>query len=225
MNRIKEIISKITKQGWIIIGSILVGLIIIAGVIFYVKNPTTWPLSLFTKTQEVEQTEQETIQEVEAEEVALTKEEIIAGQYRNDVASATNYVNNTQEIKIAVVIDENQAIISDDKKSISCGQITFVTYRVVGPAVLTQALRALFNDTVASDFTPGNIIPTYHPELKFEDVQIENGVAKIYLAGTFGGSKDGWCDSSLALAQITETALAFPSVTAVEVYQAGSKIY
>lgn len=218
MNKIKELIQQITKKGVIISGIIVLGLIIV--------GTTVWPYQFFKKEITAEQADINTEESVEkATEQLFTKEDVIRGEYKNDVQSAGVYVNNTQEVQIAVVADETTKKIIGDTKDISCGHITFATTRVTGPAVLTNSLKALFEDKVAVDFTPGNIIPTYHPELSLKNVVIDDGVAKIYLEGNFTGEHDGWCDASLAIAQITETALTFPSVRTVEVYQGEEKIY
>ena len=218
MNTIKELIGKITKKGRIISG-VIVLILIAVGI-------TIWPLSIFKKEVVIEKNElkiEETITQIT--EQVLTKEDIINGKYENDVKSATTYVNNTQEVQIAVVADNDAQKVVGDTTDISCGHIAFVTYRITGPAVLTNSLKALFENKVITDFNPGNIIPTYHPELTLKNVVIENGIAKVYLEGNFSGEHDGWCDASLAIAQITETAKVFPSVNSVEVYQGIEKIY
>ena len=88
-----------------------------------------------------------------------------------------------------------------------------------------ELTKAMFEGKVLADFTPGNIIPIYHPDLIFKSVVIENQVAKVYLDGNFGGEHDGWCDASLALAQIAETAKTFSTVKEVEIYQGDKKVY
>lgn len=229
MNKIKEIIKQIT--GKIInhkntaLMSLAVVLCMAITIVFYAKNLNTWPLTLFQKEASIAQEETNEFVE-QAVEMVFTKEDVQKGGYRNDIASATTYVQHTEEVRIAVVIDQNQALLEDDKQqSISCGQITFVTARMPGPAILTNTLKSMFMGTVQTDFTPGNIIPVYHPDLTLEKVMIESGVAKIYLGGNFSGMKNEWCDSSLAIAQIVETAKTFSTVKSVEVYQNGSKIY
>lgn len=218
MNKIKEIIQEITKKGWIIIG-IIVLMLIIVGV-------TVWPFHIFEKSVATEDLNIETEEFVaQATEQIFTKEDVMKGEYKNDAESATIYVNNTQEVQIAVVVNSEAKEIVGDTTDISCGHVTFVTARVVGPAVLKNSLTALFENKVITDFAPGNIIPSYHPNLLFKDVVIENSIAKVYLEGNFSGEHDGWCDASLAIAQITETAKAFPSVQSVEVYQGVEKIY
>jgi len=227
MNKIKELVQKITKKSWIIIG--IVALVIIlgaGGTIVYSKNPNTWPVSLFKKAEQTEKVDAQNTQVVATTtDQPLTKEAVARGEYKNDTQSATTFVNNTEEVTIAVVVNEKTESLIDDAKKISCGHIAFVTTRVAGPAILTSALQALFADKVLTDFNPGNIIPSYHPELTLEKVVIENGVAKIYVGGNFSGKHDGWCDASLAIAQITETAKTFSTVQTVEVYQGGEKIY
>jgi hypothetical protein len=219
MNKIKEMIGNMSKKAWIISGLALILILIIVSL-------TMWPMQIFKKgdTLEVVKTEEKNTTE-QVLDTSFTKENIERGEYRNDVQAATLYVQNTEEVQIAVVADRAAQEIVTDTKKVSCGTLAFVTYRITGPAVLTNSLKALFEGKVDADFTPGNIIPTYHPELTLENVVVDNGIAKIYLGGNFNGARDGWCDASLAIAQITETAKTFPSVTSVEVYQGDKKIY
>lgn len=212
-------IGGITKRTWIISTGIAL-IVIIVGL-------TVWPFSIINFKKEVAE-ETNTQAEVSAEddvEGVFTKDSVARGEYRNDTQSAQVYVESTQEVQIAVVADKTAQQVLGDTKKVSCGNIAFVTKRVVGPAVLTNSLKALFENKVEADFVPGNIIPTYHPELTLEKVMIESGIAKIYLGGNFSGAKDGWCDASLAIAQIVETAKTFDSVTSVEVYQGDKKVY
>lgn len=214
MNRIKELMNQIKNLDTKNIISIIAGIIIIAvGVWMLVSR------SEQDESQIVNQNE-EGVTIVQVESTELTREDIVNGQYRNDVRSATTYVQNTQEVQVAVVIEEK-----DSENNESCGQITFIKTRVVGPAVLTNSLNALFNNTISTDFNPGNIIPKYHSNLSFERAVINQGVAQIYLAGTFSGSNNAWCDSDLAIAQIVETAKGFSTVNSVEVFQNGVKVY
>jgi hypothetical protein len=219
MNKIKELITGITKKAWITGGIVL--LIVIS------LSFTVWPFSIFKKelvikdVQKNEQIEQSTEHKIQDE---FTKENVLNGEYKNDILSATTFVQNTQEVQIAVVADAQTQKMIDTKK-VSCGHIAFVTTRVPYPAVLTNSIHALFENKVNSDFLPGNIIPTYHPDLVLEKVVIENGIAKIYLGGNFSGTHDGWCDASLAIAQIAETAKTFETVKSVEVYQGEKKVY
>lgn len=212
-------IDKITKRTWIISGA--------GALIVIILGLTIWPFSIIDFKKETAK-ETNTPIEVAAEdgvEGVFTKDNVARGEYRNDTQGAQVYVDNTQEVQIAVVADQNAQAVSGNSKQVSCGNIAFVTKRVAGPAVLTNSLKALFENKVESDFLPGNIIPSYHPELTLEKVVIESGVAKIYLGGNFSGAKDGLCDASLAIAQISETAQTFAGVTSVEIYQGDKKVY
>ncbi len=225
MKKIKELIGQITRKGWIII-TVLVLLIVVSVLLitFKDKNSKIWPLSLFKST---DQEEKVNIQDEDffkkATDQIFTKENVLNGEYKNDIKNATLYVNSTEEVQVAVVKNENK---NHNKPSdFNCGDVTFVTHRVVGPAVLTNSLKAMFEGKILTDFTPGNIIPSYHPNLTLEKVMIENGVAQIYLNGNFGGEHNGWCDADLALAQIGETAKKFSSVKEVKIYQDNNQIY
>ncbi len=223
MNKIKELIGSITKKAWIISGIVLL-VIVLLGL-------TVWPynkfLSLVIRKDFANENTNSEVKEFvqEATQSVFTKDNVLKGEYKNDVSSATTYVQNTQEVQIAVVIDEAGQKVLGDTTKVSCGHVAYVTTRVAYPAVLTNSLKALFEDKVQADFLPGNIIPSYHPDLTLQKVMIDNGVAKVYLGGNFSGKKDGWCDASLAVAQIVETAKTFPNITSVEVYQGDKKIY
>ena len=217
MNKVKEMLSSITKQAWIISGASVLIIIIL--------SLTVWPFSIFKKevaTEEVKVTEN--AEEKSESKDAFNAENVAKGEYKNDVSSATTYVQYTEEVKVAVVVGEAAQKIVGDTLKVSCGQIAFTTTRVAGPTVLTNSLKALFENKITTDFLPGNIIPSYHPKLTLEKVLIENGVAKIYLGGNFDGEKEGLCGASLAIAQITETAKTFESVSSVEIYQGDKKI-
>lgn len=213
-------IGNITKKAWIISGGTVL-IIVILGL-------TVWPFSIINfKKEEVAKESNIESRATSTQEVqgAFTKDNVARGEYRNDAQSAGVYVDNTQEVQIAVVVNEATQKIVGDTTKVSCGNIAFVTKRVMGPAVLTNSLKALFENKVETDFAPGNIIPTYHPELTLEKVMIDAGVAKVYLGGNFSGKKDGLCDANLAIAQIVETAKTFKNVTSVEVYQGDKKVY
>jgi hypothetical protein len=219
---IKKIIEKISKNNTYLFVALSTILIFLA--LFFIIFQDKFPRSFLNKKNEVaEQVNDEFIEQ--AIENVFTRQNVIRGEYRNDIKSATTYVQNTEEVKVAVVINQNQYLVDNQIQNISCGTLTFVTIRVTGPAVLTNTLKAMFMGTIATDFMPGNIIPTHHPDLTLEKVLIENGIAKIYLGGNFGGRKDGWCDSSLAIAQISETAKTFSTVKSVEIYQNNTRIY
>lgn len=240
MKKIKEYMNEMTKEGWMAFSAIalLVLIFIIGLIIFYVKNPTSWPLTVFTANNEeiIEITDVE----VEDEEI-LTEENVdeddfinIATQYatkdKDQMTNEYSYNVSTvdsfasyQQVKIGLIIKQNEYQIDNIIEG-SCGDVYLITAFMPGPAVLTNSLKALFGNTVYADFLPGNIIPSYHPNLTLQNVLIDNGIAKIYLGGTFSGSVNGSCDATLALAQITQTALSYPNVTAVQIFQNGDLI-
>jgi hypothetical protein len=230
-----------TRKGWIIISVVAVLVVLlIAGAIYYSKNPDAWPMSDrdADEVQVIKRTDEDGDKHFRiagkkdfVDEAAKTvfppKDDIsnnIPSDYAYDATGKTGYTSWTQEVKIGLIIAENEY---DVKNVISgtCGDVYMVTYRVPGPSVLANSIRALFGDKVFGDFLPGNIIPSYHPNLSFRSVAIDNGVAKIYLNGTFSGSYDGMCDAELAIAQLSQTALSFASVNDVEIYQGSEKIY
>ena len=224
--------GKITRKAWIISGGVVLVILLIGWGIAAKNNPAFMPVSLFNKEKVEEnngaQFNENTGEIIESatEAVAvLSPERVANGEYANDAQSATVFVTQTQEVRIAVAYAEDQGKVdADDIRTYSCGDITFVSKRVARPAVLNNAIKALFAGNVLTDFVPGNVIPT-HPNLKFTHATISNGVAQIYLTGSFSGQSDGWCGAELAMAQLIETAKAFPSIHTVEIYQNSAKIY
>ena len=84
---------------------------------------------------------------------------------------------------------------------------------------LNSALKELFRTTDfwnPGDLAPSNFIAS-QKDLLFDKAILENGVAKIYLVGK-QGPFNGVCDDPRASIQLTETALQFPTVKAVEFY-------
>ncbi len=217
MTYIKEIMKKIKIQAWIIGGVIILGLIlaIIFNPISFLKNKISKEVVLNKETENFIK---------DATDEIFTKDNVLNGQYKNDISSATLYVQNTKEVEVAVVVSKEDAKLLSNVQKTSCGYITYVKTRVPYPAILTNTITKLFENKVDTDFLPGNIIPTLHPELTLENVVLENGIAKIYLGGNFGSATDGWCDANLAITQIIETTKTFDTIEEVEVYQDGKKI-
>lgn len=219
-----------TKKGWaLIIGTAILVVLLIAGGIYYAKKPNAWPVSIFQKedVQIVRKADRDDRKDDFADKAARTifedKKPVPVSDYSYDATGKTGYTSWTQEVKIGLIIANEY-----DVKNVisgSCGDVYMVTYRVPGPSVLTNSMRALFGDKVFGDFLPGNIIPSYHPKLSFKSAAIEGGVAKIYLTGEFDDEHDGSCDKSLALAQISETAKSFATVKSVQVYLGNSLIH
>jgi hypothetical protein len=236
-----------TRQGWVVVvGSLLIAIALIAAAVFYSNNPDAWPLSVFTKEEAkskgeigkgaskevltddtdkfVNDAAKSIFEENELEESEVVPVLVPINDYSYDATGKTGYASWTQEVKIGLIIAKNEY---DVKNVISgrCGDVYMVTYFVPGPDVLSNSAKALFGDKVFADFLPGNIIPSYNPNLKFTSVAIENGVAKIYLDGHFGGVRKGLCDVELAIAQLAETAKSHPSVKSVRIYQDDEEVY
>ena len=229
MKRIKEYMNEMTKQGWITFSAIvaLIVIIIICGIIFYVKNPNTWPVTIFSDKPEkkfkvtTRNLDSDTFIEKAVE--SQFNAEKPTSEYAASPSKEVSYAYKPEEVEIALIIEENQYDVKNIIKGV-CGNVYMVTAYVPGPTVLTNSYKALFGDKIFGDFLPGNIIPSYHPSLTFKEVKIENGVAKIYLGGSFSGAREGVCDAELAIAQLEETAKSYPNVKSVEIYQAGKKI-
>lgn len=224
--------DEMTKQGWITFSAVaaLVVIIIVTGTIYYAKKPNAWPLSLFN--DKPEKTFKVTTRDFDSENFIknAVESKFIIEKPKSEYAVApvpseeeVSYAYNAEEVQIALIIEENEYDVKNIIEGI-CGNVYMVTAYVPGPTVLTNSYKALFGDKVFGDFLPGNIIPSYHPGLSFQEVKIENGVAKIYLNGKFGSSYEGACDKELAIAQLAETAKSYPNVTSVQIFQDGKRV-
>lgn len=226
MERCKEFFRNITKTGWIVISLVIVLiLLVIIGVLLSKKGVDLWP---FNNSKEDNLVVDEGINEEfmagientisSSKDTVLSVEDVLEGKYNNSVASATLYVQNTTEVKVAVVIDEEQHQIEGLEQK-ECGKFAFVTVRVPNnPGIINETLKALFKDNVVTDFMPGNTIVKYNPDLVFDNAVLEDGVAKIYLRGDFGEVEGEGCVTELAITQIEETVKQFDTVNLVEIY-------
>jgi hypothetical protein len=241
MNKIKEFMKNMTTQGWIttaIVGALLIviGVSAFIGFTRYSKNDdlaSSTSDAVFVPDTDTE-TETVDTETVTVEETTSGEEGVVVTQTPEDVfvsgtqttytaPAVVSYSAAPQEVQVGLIIAKNvydvQNIISG-----TCGDVYMVTAYVRGPTLLTNSLRALFGDTVFGDFLPGNIIPTYHPNLTFEKVTVADGIARVYLNGSFSSAINGSCDKTLAIAQITETAKVYPTVSSVEIYLDSEKV-
>jgi Sporulation and spore germination len=234
MNKIKEFMKEMTTQGWIttaIVGALLIviGVSAFIGFTHYSKKgdlASSTSDAVFVPDMATSTAEEVTSSDVASDQVmvAQTPESVfVSGTQTAYTPPVVSYSAAPQEVKVGLIIAKN---VYDVKNIIagSCGDVYMVTTYVRGPELLTNSLRALFGDKIFGDFLPGNIIPTYHPNLTFEKVTISSGVARVYLHGSFSSAINGSCDKTLALAQIAETAKAYPTVSTVEIYLDSEKV-
>ena len=232
MERFKEIFINISKTGWIVISSVIVVvLLVIIGILSANKGVDLWSFNNSGDNRELVNDDrgEELLEELDrtlqsAKDSVLSVEDVLNGRYDNSVESATLYVQNTKEVKIAVVIDSAEHEINGLEER-ECGKFAFVTTRVPDkPGIINETLKVMFSDNVITDFMPGNIIPKYPPGLVFDRAVLEAGVAKVYLRGEFGELEGSGCATDLAVTQIKETVEQFDTVEAVEIYQNLQKI-
>jgi len=241
MKRFKEYMNEMTTQGWITFATIALLLIIIVtgGIFYYVKNPQAWPMALFGEKNESVKEKKIVVKSRDTQTDAQTLELInraADAAFSTDTANTSapvqtmtqgsaqsvSYQAQKEEVKIALIMAKNEYDVTNVISG-TCGDVYMVTAFVPGPTVLTNSIKALFGNKIYGDFLPGNIIPTYHPDLFFKDVVITNGVAQIYLLGSFE-TGENTCKTELALAQLRETAQYYPNVTAAQIYLNGQRI-
>lgn len=226
--------KNMTTQGWIttaIVGALLVviGVSAFIGFTQYSKKgdlASSTSDAIFIPDTETNTTEEVSVGEVVSDEatIAQTPDSVfVSGTQTTYTPPVVSYSAAPQEVKVALIIAKNGYDVQDIISG-TCGNVYMVTTYVRGPELLTNSLRALFGDKVFGDFLPGNIIPTYHPNLTFEKVTISSGVARVHLHGSFSSAISGSCDKTLALAQIAETAKAYPTVSSVEIYLDSEKV-
>ena len=243
MNRFKEFMSRMTKKGWaIIIGVVLVVVLLIAAGVHYAKNPDAWT-AFFDRVSDVQVAKKEDKNQGDdrkkedkfADKAADSIFKPVTppvpagsqtGHNPYSVTPSTPRNTRLQEVKVAVVIDEDKykGIKLNSYKDLSCGRITYVTAWVQGPGVLNSAYQDMFAARILADFEPNNIIPKYHPNLRFKEARLQDGTLRVYLTGSFGESQ-GQCGKDLAMAQITETAFLFDNVLKAEIHLYGDVVY
>lgn len=231
MEKIKDFMNSISKTGWVIVSVVFVVLILlIVGFLLVKKEGSVWPFNNKSMSVEDSKIQQENllanidVSTDKTNDSVFSSEDVANNSNDNSVEAANLFVKNTKEVQVAVVIDdEGYAVLNS--KNLSCGKLAFVSVRVADkPGIINETLKAVFGDKVNTDFLPGNIIPKYHPNLIFDNAILENGVVQIYLRGDFSTLKNGKCDISLAISQITETVKQFSGIKSVEIYQNLNKI-
>ncbi len=230
MQKIKDFIDSISKTGWIIVSVVVVILILlIAGFLLVKKEGSVWPFNNKPVSTEEQETQKNLLANMggntdNTNDSVFSSEDVSNGKDSNSIEAANLFVKNTQEVKVAVIIDDEEYAVANSK-DLSCGKLAFVSTRVSKkPGIINETLKAMFGDKIVTDFLPGNIIPKYHPNLIFDNAILENGVVQIYLRGDFSTLKNGKCDISLAISQITETVKQFSGIKSVEIYQNLNKI-
>jgi hypothetical protein len=230
-NLCKDICDKISKTGWIVISLVVaVILLVVIGSLLARNGVDLWPFNNGTSDEVSEDViggdmnDEFEFRLQSANDAVLSAEDVFEGKYDNSVESATVFVNNTREVKVAVVIDDEKYAI-DGMDELACGKFSFVLTRVPEvPGIINETLTAVFGDKVATDFTPGNIIPSTHTNLVFEKATLDDGIAKVYLRGEFAEESEDSCNKTLAVTQIVETVKQFDTVSEVEIYQNLQKI-
>ncbi len=127
------------------------------------------------------------------------------------------------KIKIPLLVEVSDSLKIEGPKK-GCDTILMIEREVSPtPAPLTSAYQELFSFKKDFDFYSANFLAKNHPDLKFEEVKIENKIARVYLSGQMKNLTNE-CDSQRAQIQIEETALQYPTVDAVEIFLNGAQI-
>lgn len=102
-------------------------------------------------------------------------------------------------------------------KERGCDSIQLVDVQITETtAPLNGAYRALFSFGADIDQYIGNYVMN-HPNLKFEKVTLNNGVANVYLLGELS-TISGVCDEPRLRIQLEEVAFQFATITGVEIF-------
>lgn len=233
MNRFKEYMKNMTTQGWITTAFIgaLVLIAIIGFSVSLIGHSTYRGMVLKKNTPGVTQhVNSDTDNFINKASTNVFDKNIPANSYSSTntqvevkapttkpVKAPVTYEAQKHEVKVALIIEQNEYDVKNIIAGV-CGNAYLITAYIPGPNVLENSYKALFGDKLFADFLPGNIIPTYHPDLRFKQVVITDGVARIYLTGSFTETQKDSCDKQLAIAQLSETAKSYPNVKSVEIY-------
>lgn len=156
--------------------------------------------------------------------------EIIYGSHQdtiNEILSTFRFIEpSTSTVKIALIAPGDNG---KSGKKVGCeDSVVFVernTPKTIQP--LNEAFKQLFSLGTSEYQGLYNVIYKMQSEetgnLKFDHATIENGAAKIYLTGGFGGF-GGICDEVRVRPQIEETAKQFSNVQKVETYLNGELV-
>lgn len=148
--------------------------------------------------------------------------EVMDGDSVNNTAGVVSGLAQFTNVKVALLAGPVFEGKVPGKKR-SCDTVVMVNKNITRtPAPLGGALKEIFTSPLEADFSPGNFIAT-QDKLSFNEVRIENGVAKVFISGEMGPIA-GDCDADRVKIQIEETAFQFSTVKSVEVYLNGEMI-
>jgi hypothetical protein len=102
-------------------------------------------------------------------------------------------------------------------KTAGCGDQIIWVVEDVDPtrSPIITSIEMMFDSEKDYGFEPGNFLASQNA-LSFNEVILENGIAKIYLEGEF--TTEGECDLPRQFIQLEEVALQYYSVDEVEIY-------
>jgi hypothetical protein len=141
------------------------------------------------------------------------------------VESATN-LSPTKDSLIITVVPRGDMVkvpliaVDDNGASgmkIGCGDSVIMVDRPLSsPDALVQAYSELLAIRTRDYGESGLVDPLYQSTLTIKNIYVQDGIAYIHLEGEF--MMGGECDIPRVQAQLEQTALQFPEVTAVQVF-------
>lgn len=154
----------------------------------------------------------------------------------NSVSNSTAFTNQTNatngnsdgsssatttKVKLYLVAIDDGGVSG---KMIGCNDSVVAVDKEI--AATNAPLRAAYEQLLALDSRDygksGLVNALYNSNLTIDEVSIQNKVATIKLKGTL--SSAGTCDDPRIIAQLTETALQFTTISSVQVFVNGKKI-
>lgn len=119
-------------------------------------------------------------------------------------------------VKLPMLYGAANAASVEGKKR-GCDTVYMVdAWARAGGDPIAQHIQTLFDGITPVDFLPGNYVRMYQRDVRFDRVDVKDGVARVYLTGQLNEVQSS-CEASRLQIQIEEIVFQYPGITRVDV--------
>lgn len=120
-------------------------------------------------------------------------------------------------VKLPMLYGAANAASVDGKKR-GCDTVYMVdAWARAGGNPIAQHIQTLFDGITPVDFLPGNYVRMYQRDVRFDRVDVKDGVARVYLTGKLNEAQSS-CEAPRLQIQIEEIVFQYSGVTQVEIF-------
>jgi hypothetical protein len=150
----------------------------------------------------------------------VVRDTIVEGVNRADrqvVTSAVTTASKFIRVKLPMLYGAANTAFVDGKKR-GCDTVYMVdAWARSGGDPIAQHIQTLFDGITPVDFLPGNYVRMYQRDMRFDHVDVKDGVARVYLTGQLNEVQSS-CEAPRLQIQIEEIVFQYAGITRAEVF-------